>query len=86
MRTKTGRSIGSCSVAAIGDSIEPEEAEWQDRTEQASFDEIIEILMTLFYGRIVEACVFTLNRKSHRKVVHAHWTPKLSRQAPPWLE
>lgn len=29
MRTKTRRSIGSCSVAAIGDSMEPEEAEWQ---------------------------------------------------------
>lgn len=29
MRTKTRRSIESCSVAAIGDSIEPEEAEWQ---------------------------------------------------------
>lgn len=66
MRTKTRRSIGSCSVAAIGDSIEPETAEWQkeqNRPQCASFDEIFEILMTLFYGRFMGSMCLHFKQK-----------------------
>lgn len=65
MRT---RSVGSYSVAAIGDSAKARgngTAEEQNRPQCASFDEMLGILMTLFYGRLMGELLSSLSALSH---------------------